>query len=127
MEFKLIVRKINGALSEKEKEIFDDWYCESEEHQIYFKRVQENYLKGQDIVDIQTGWETVSSKINPKIKANHHWKYAAAIAALLVLGSLLFIFNVTPESSVATTKQPVKINIPIPVGTDKAILTLQDG
>lgn len=126
MEFKLIVEKINGTLTEKEESIFNDWYAESEAHHNYFNQVQENYSKGLDMVDIQKGWEKVSSKIDPKRKTNGYWKYAAAVAALFVLGGLTFLFNEKDEE-LNTNNAPVVKTVPIQIGTDKATLTLEDG
>lgn len=126
MEFKLIVKKINNTLSEREKVIFNNWYYESEEHRTYFNQVQENHLKGLDVIDINKGWDKVSSKINSKSRSHGYWKYAAAIAALLVLGSLPFISKDKPKNSIVKSVPQVK-NDPIPIGTDKAILTLEDG
>lgn len=126
MEFKLILKKIDGTLNEEEKVMFDGWYYESEKHQTYFNRVQEHYLKGLDVVDIQKGWDTVSSKIGNKKKSPGYWKYAAAIAALLILGSIPFISEDTSRNPVVNIDQTVKSS-PIPIGTDKAILTLEDG
>ncbi|MEM9143212.1 MAG: FecR family protein [Bacteroidota bacterium] len=128
MEFKLIVKKLNNTLNAEEKTIFDAWYRQSEEHRIYFDRVRENYLKGHDVVDIQKGWATVSSKINaaPKRKTAGYWKYAAAIAVLFALGSSPFLFNDTPQATTLRIDRSIKAS-PIPIGTDKAVLTLEDG
>ncbi|GAA3579149.1 FecR family protein [Snuella lapsa] len=124
MEFKLILKKINKTLTEEETLIFDAWFSESETHREYFYKVQEHYLTAPDTVDIQKGWGEVSSKIAPKSNKAGYWKYAAAIAAVLLLG--IFVFVQKPEHPVEVTPEVVETNA-IEIGTDKATLTLEDG
>ena len=124
MEFKLILKKINKTLTEEETLIFDVWFSESETHREYFYKVQEHYLTAPDTVDIQKGWGEVSSKIAPKSNKAGYWKYAAAIAAVLLLG--IFVFVQKPEHPVEVTPEVVETNA-IEIGTDKATLTLEDG
>ncbi len=127
MEFKLIVKKINNTLTEKEKEIFDAWYNESPKHRDYFHQVEENYLKGHGGIAVQKGWRQVSYKIDKKKKRQAGFKYAAAIAILLAIGSLWF-FN-TEDGKVQVMEQPSEVSVKddIEIGTDKATLTLEDG
>ena len=125
MEFKLIIKKIKGTLTEKEEEVFDLWYAESEAHRIYFQQVQKKYFNGLNLVDVQRGWKNVSKKTENKKNLNRAWKYAAAVAALLILGGLAF-FNENNVNPVTTYPPTVKSHT-IQVGTDKATLTLKDG
>ncbi len=126
MEFKLILKKINEELNEEEKAIFNKWYNESEEHRLFFKRVQENRLKGKSIIDIKSGWDAISTKINPKRKSKGNFKIAAAIAAILVVGSILFVLDNRPNNPKVNITPMLDQNS-ILAGTDRAILTLEDG
>ena len=126
MEFKLILKKIYNTLTAEERQIFDAWYNESNEHRIYFHRVKKNYLNGLKEVDLNKGWRGVTLKIGTRKKRQTFFKYAAAIAMLFATG-LLWLYNSKetlipgPEQSVVTTKNTIE------VGTDKATLTLDDG
>lgn len=126
MDFRLIIKKINNTLTEEEGRIFDSWYKESKDHRSYFHRVENNYQKGIDLVDIKKGWSGVSSKINKKEKRYSIYKYAAAIVLLITAGTLWFgnkenIQVDPPMDAVVIQKDSIKI------GTDKATLTLDDG
>jgi ferric-dicitrate binding protein FerR (iron transport regulator) len=125
MEFKLIIKKINGTLTKNEEAIFKDWYTESETHRAYFRQVQKQYSEGSDMVDVQKGWKTVSSKIEQKKNPNTFWKYAAAVAAFVLLGGLAY-FN-KKEAEPDLISAPVVKSSSIQIGTDKATLTLEDG
>ncbi|MEO1011618.1 MAG: FecR domain-containing protein [Bacteroidota bacterium] len=126
MEFKLIFKKINNTLNAEEKAIFDAWYTESPEHRAYFERVLKNHDKDLDLVDIQKGWDQVSSKIDTGRKKANYWRYAAAIAALFVLGTLALVLSPDSQSPVVDNEVPVKKDS-IQPGMDKAVLTLEDG
>lgn len=126
MEFKLIIKKLDGTLTEKEQAIFEQWYAESEVHRTYFARVKKNYDEGPDLnrVDVKKGWGAISSKIRKK-RSGNLWRYAAAIAALISLGGLAFLYqkDKTPDEKGV----PVERATSIQIGTDKATLTLEDG
>ena len=126
MDFRLIIKKINNTLTEEEGQIFDSWYKESKDHRSYFRKVKNNYLKGIDVVDIEKGWDGVSSKIKKKKKRYSVYKYAAAAVILITAGTIWF-----------GNKENIQVNPPmdavviqmdsIQIGTDKATLTLDDG
>ncbi|MBJ6367797.1 FecR family protein [Snuella sedimenti] len=124
MEFKLILKKINNTLTKEEETVFNAWFSEDETHRAYFYKVQEYYLKSPDEVDVQKGWSEVSTKINPKAKAKGDWKYAVAVAAVLLLG--IFVFVEKKEEPTVVIPKVVETNS-IEIGTDKATLTLEDG
>ncbi|SIQ35997.1 FecR family protein [Maribacter ulvicola] len=131
MEFKLILKKLNNTLTKEEELIFDEWFLESDSHRAYFAQVEKNILKSPDAIDPQKGWEKISSKTNLKpqfVKKDrygfNYWKYAAAIAAIFILGALPFLMKEKHE--VQNTPIIVAEDI-INIGTDKATLTLEDG
>ncbi|WP_420400860.1 FecR family protein [Flagellimonas sp.] len=123
MEFKLILKKLNNTLNQEEEQVFNDWISESNTHRSYFEKVRESYSKSPNIVDIQKGWEQISSKIRPRKGLSIVWKYTAA-AVLLALLSLPFLL--TNQDPIAEPTTNI-VNEMIEIGTDKATLTLEDG
>lgn len=126
MHFELLTKKINNTLTKNEEEIFDAWYNESHKHRAFFNRVKDHQKKGLDISDIKLGWTQVMFKINKKRKRNSLYKYAASIAILITTGSLWF-FGTTKQEPQRQIDTNVALESPIKIGTDKAILTLEDG
>lgn len=126
MEFKLIIKKLTDSLTEEEEIIIKAWMAESNTHKAYFEKVRKNYLEGSDVVDIQKGWANVSSKSIPRKREGNYWKYAAAVAAIIVLGTILFVFE-EKNRELETTPLPIVKSDPIHIGADKATLTLEDG
>ncbi|WP_103070200.1 FecR family protein [Aquimarina sediminis] len=127
MEFRLIIKKLNNSLTNEERILFDKWYNESIEHSNYFNKVQKSYSKAIDFVDIEKGWIDLNSKLQDRdqvrIKKFAYWKYAAA-AAIIVLISLPFVFKDTLSNFQNT---PEVVQETIVSGSDKAILTLENG
>mgnify|MGYP000282611548 CR=1 FL=1 len=126
MEFRLILKKIDNSLNAEERKTFDAWYSESEAHRIYFNRVQENYTKGLDVFDIEQGWDKVSSKTRNRRKKFFHLKSAAAITILVTTGFIWFTSTETTEKQILEDT-PVVEQSAIEIGSDKAVLTLEDG
>ncbi|AUP79109.1 FecR family protein [Flavivirga eckloniae] len=128
MEFKLIIKKLNKTLTSEEVIVFNKWYDESSLHRDYFNSVKKNFIDGNDIdnIDVEKGWLAIQKNIKtPKTKTNTYWKYTAAAIFIGILASSYFfrdsLFNTTIEET------PITINNNIEIGTDKAILTLEDG
>ena len=126
MDFSLIIKKINNTLTEEEGRIFDSWYKESKDHRSYFHKVENNYQKGIDLLDIKKGWAGVSSKINKKTNRYFFYKYAAAIVILIAASAIWFWKNQNihlnpPINAIVVQKDSIQI------GSDKATLTLDDG
>tara|TARA_R110001606_G_scaffold399277_1_gene583346 strand:+ start:1051 stop:2175 length:1125 start_codon:yes stop_codon:yes gene_type:complete len=122
MEFKLIIKKINNTLSKSELEIFNTWFNEKTEHQKYFKNVNENYAYNITHIDVEKGWQKISARIEPPKQRKLYWKY---VAAVLVLISTSYFFVIKNTSDTIKTAIVVKNNID--VGTNKALLTLENG
>lgn len=127
MEFILIIKKLNNSLSEKEQKLFQEWYNESAEHRKYFSRVQNNYNKELDCIDLEKAWEELLQKIesNKKHSRKFPWQYVAAVAAAIIalLTIPLLLHNNIVQQQPTITKNTVEI---LP-GTDKAVLTLENG
>lgn len=122
MEFKLIVKKINNTLSQSELDVFNTWYNEKVEHQNYFENVKENYANDITHIDVEKGWEQISKKLSISKQRRINWRYAAAIT-IFISSSYFFLI----KSNFFESKTPVIVNNNIEAGTDKAILTLEDG
>lgn len=125
MEFKLIIKKINDALTKEEAQVFNKWYGESQLHRSYFNSVKNNYNGELDYVDVEKGWNEIQKKLKSKNSKSNFWKYGVA-ASVVVLIALSFVFN---KKEVVTPVNPeiVEEHSPISIGTHKATLTLGDG
>ncbi|MCF8273083.1 MAG: FecR family protein [Flavobacteriaceae bacterium] len=128
MEFKLIIKNLNKTLTPDEEIIFIKWYNESEKHKTYFENVKGNYRNGLSQIDIKKEWLALENKIIIPSRKTNLWKYIAAASVVLLISiSFVFNFNKTPIiKSIAVDNNDI-IENPIITGTDKAILTLEDG
>jgi len=126
MEFRLILKKIDNTLNKEERKTFDAWYNESEEHRVYFEKVNQKYIKGLDVVDIENGWEAVSFRISKKGKRSTYFKYVAAAAIISTTAAFWFNSIETIEKKVLEHSVVVEQN-QVEIGSAKAILTLEDG
>lgn len=128
MEFEILIKKINHTLSEKEAKIFDSWYNDSAVHRAYFNRLKNNYSKELDPIDVEKAWIKLSNKlpdkdIENKNKKNFYWKYAV-VAAIVLFIAVPFAINQLTDSNRPDHKTSASNIQP---GSDKAILTLEDG
>jgi ferric-dicitrate binding protein FerR (iron transport regulator) len=122
MEFKLIVKKINNTLSQSELDVFNTWYNEKVEHQNYFENVKENYANDISHIDIEKGWQQISTKLNVPKQRKINWRHAAAI--IIFLSSSYFYLT---KSGFLESETTIIVNNNVEAGTDKATLTLEDG
>lgn len=124
MDFTLLIKKLKGqALSPEEETAFEKWYAKSEKHRVYFKNMKENYGKEVRKIDLEKSWDKIASKTYRKT----YYRYAVVAVAVVLVG-IAFLINhknsppeISTETSIAKTKDSIK------TGTDKAILTLEDG
>lgn len=125
MEFKLIIKKINGALTSEEERVFKKWYDASQLHRDYFKSVKNNHNNELDFVDVEKGWLEIQAKLKLNKSRKHYWKYgvAASVAILVAFG----LFFQKDKYFPSNQPQVVIENTPISIGSDKATLTLGDG
>ena len=123
MDFKLIIKEINGNLSKEEKIEFDEWINSSSEHQEYYNKVVANFHSELTDIDIDNAWASIEQKINGSKKRPRKWSYAVAATIALFITSTYFLL--VRET---TDQLPdLIVNTEIKAGTDKAILTLDDG
>jgi len=126
MEFKLIIKKLNNTLTEEEETLFNSWYNESPFHKDYFFKVRENNQINPEDLDVQKGWLELEKKIARKAKRRTYWKYAMAASIALLVSATLF-FKEDGQQAVAPIENTTIVDRSIQIGTDKAILTLEDG
>ena len=125
MEFKLIIKKLNNTLTSQEEIIFSKWYNESDLHKDYFYSVKNNYKVGLNDIDIKKAWLELQSNLKVQKERNNYWKYGIAVSVLLLI-SIGFIFNSKDTTKIENSVIADVDNV-IQIGTDKAILTLEDG
>lgn len=122
MDFKILIKKLNDKLSEKEANIFNHWYSESAAHRSYFNRLEENYSRDLDDINVEKAWQDLSRRLSERKKKNSYLKYAMAASVALLISITFVVFNYNYQVS-----EPIIVNNDISVGTDKATLTLEDG
>ncbi|CDF78634.1 anti-sigma factor [Formosa agariphila KMM 3901] len=123
MTFKLIIKKIKKTLNQQESEIFDAWFNESPEHRAYFNKVKVNFNSEIDNFNMNEAWSKIqNSTQEPRFKVN--WKYMVAAILIGILVTANFI--VKQNDSENFIQESSKIS-EISIGSNKAILTLNDG
>lgn len=129
MEFKIIVKKLNGTLSDRELEEFNEWYDSSPLHRAYFKKVQSSYSNKQEtvVIDLREAWQKIDKKTKRHKKIRPIWNYVAGVAVVLfLLGTTMFFMLDKQQVWNKVHKQQLTEAIALP-GTDKAILTIESG
>ncbi|MFI1772399.1 FecR family protein [Thalassobellus citreus] len=126
MEFKLIIKKLNKTISPNEELVFKAWYEEKKEHKQFFDKVKANYNKDTLSIDIEKAWNKIANRIDNSKPRKIYWKVgvASVITVSLTLG--YFFKNTISTNTTDNSPTIVKENIILP-GTDKAVLTLDDG
>lgn len=122
MEFKILIKKLNNSLSEKEAIIFNRWYNESASHRSYFNSINSNYSTGLDDIDVEKAWHDLSLKLSERKKKYSYMKYAVAASIVVLISLSTVIYKNSYQSS-----EQIIVSSGISVGTDKATLTLEDG
>lgn len=130
MEFKLIIKKINNTLTKEEEIIFNNWYNEAQSHRDFFTKVEGCDTNATEFIDVEKAWEQLTQKLDSRAttrKRRRLWRYgaAAAVAALLLASPFLFNGGKLSTDTIALTNK--KIAEQVKPGTDKAVLTLEDG
>lgn len=131
MEFRLIIKKLNGTLSKEELHEFNEWYESSLHHKEYFTKVQLNYNKEEvDIINLEKAWQKINDKtgyIEKRKKIIPIWRYTAGVAVILLfLGITLFFIIERQTEWTEPHRQKAAEAIALP-GRDKAILTIESG
>lgn len=124
MEFKLIIKKIQDNLSDKEEKVFVKWYNERKEHQTYFDRVSKNYNTTLTDIDVEKAWIALNARLRSKKQQKIGWKYAVAIVIAMGI-SIPFIYKIS--NNIVYKEKQKNILQKVKSGSGKAVLTLEDG
>ncbi|WP_303315330.1 FecR domain-containing protein [Flavivirga abyssicola] len=125
MEFKFILKKLENSLTEEENKSFTLWYNASPEHKKYFDNVKKNYRSDRLDLDLEKAWKELFAKLDKKSRKPSFtfYKYAAAVAVILISSGVFYLVNTRElDTKIITT-----IESPILPGTERAILTLENG
>ena len=92
----ILFRKMKGLpLSDEENQAFEEWYAESEEHRLYWKRFRQQQEKIEErrlsVVDVQTGWARLE-RGRRKSARRIVWLSVAASVVVLLGFALAFSF-----------------------------------
>lgn len=124
---RLILKLINNSISERESENLANWLEKADNLKYFNEFIELNHLINSKRKFDHRYFlaEFIEKQIKPasnKTK-NNYWKYAVVAASIVLLISIPFIFNKKNGQVV----EPAIVNNNIKIGTDKAILTLEDG
>jgi len=125
---KLCIKSITGDISDKEKNILDEWLKHSENNNefLYIENIwhKSRFVGQHDVIDLEADWQNIKSNIQEveqkktiqKDTMNHlkisllKWKYAYVVAIVLVLIASIFISIYTTESDkIITTLQNKRV------------------
>ncbi|MEI7829591.1 MAG: FecR domain-containing protein [Prolixibacteraceae bacterium] len=131
IDFKLIWGKINHTLSAKEDIFLSKWLDESNLHQQYFDRAKRFYNQGSSFIDTKAeterAWREMQGKLNQGNQYRNRWILPLTVGIVAIfLIVILTIKDKKIEPSIVATTQNETVQS-IPAGTNKAILTLNDG
>ncbi|MCK0132141.1 FecR family protein [Flavobacteriaceae bacterium F08102] len=127
----LIIKFLNKSASVSELDLLEK-LLEDKNNQVVFKElVRVNHLLNRTVFDIQSEdlLQVLLEKLRNekkqslRVKRNKRITYVAAAVLIMSLGIGLFMRKYTTSDSL----KPVIINSNINVGTNKAVLTLEDG
>ncbi|MGS2741849.1 FecR family protein [Sinomicrobium sp. M5D2P17] len=120
IEFNLIIKKLEGVLTEKEKEEFDRWYAAASPEDLErFRDIEDFHLRNNRMPFAGKAVPQKDQSKSPEGKQKPYWwlGVAASVALLVSLG-IYFYDHLIPGSMPEAT---------IEVGSSKAVLTLEDG
>ncbi|WP_394972833.1 FecR family protein [uncultured Croceitalea sp.] len=121
----IIIKHFSKSATISELEELTKW-LDKEKNKLYFKEyVKLNYYIDYNLLDFELSQEREKILKRTKLKRvrllNNFYKYAAAIVVLISLG----YFILTPDELI--NEVPIIVNNDIKIGTDKAILTTENG
>ncbi len=128
IDFEIIWKKINKAISEEEELYLNKWLSESPKHQRFFKSAEQYYEKGSQFenipVELKKSWKIVSKHSENRRAGISRFVtvVSTAAASVIIIFSLFYFTNKEFfNQSIVQNKQVIK------PGTDKAVLILDDG
>jgi ferric-dicitrate binding protein FerR (iron transport regulator) len=133
----LILKYLNGELTDAEKAQLDDWMQASPHNRETFKRLTDKTWVAGEIeslyaYDEQQGWNKLQMKMTQapvvSITGRRAWlKWSAAAAIILILGASSYFIWFTKNEKPGIASKQVSVQNDVAPGRDGAILTLADG
>ncbi|MDO5980827.1 FecR family protein [Flavivirga spongiicola] len=124
--YKIIVKYLDNNTSKAEEELLTKWIENPENKNELEAFISMDYIVNKEFKKYSnkiTSKEFLNNIGAKKVKKLRFIKYGAIAASIALLVSLTLFFNGDNSKGV----DPVIVNNDIPTGTDKAILTLEDG
>lgn len=130
----LIYKSITGIITDDEKELLDNWLAAKNNRAFYKKIISKKSIDSKLSIYQQTSAQKIYDRLEKKILIDEKkavvplykkpwFKYALAASVLLLFTLTIVVNNDNP----AVVIQPTIVNNDIKIGTDKAVLTLDDG
>ena len=121
----LIVKYCNNQINVNEIKTLNKWVKKGNNKIVFQQYIALNYnieqVKELNSLNKEQAWDFIETQITPR-KKTLYWKYAIAASIALFISVSFFLSNKTNQSIIT----PIIINN-VETGTDKAILTLEDG
>jgi len=128
----LVLKYLTNNINASELEILRKWLKKSNNKVVFEKYIRDAYLinSAYESIEVDAAYKKVYQKIKQQEKPvssllSKYTKYAAAASVALLVSFTAFLYyrTVTPT----TTSHDSIVNNAINIGTDKAVLTLEDG
>ncbi|ALJ06492.1 hypothetical protein APS56_15715 [Pseudalgibacter alginicilyticus] len=133
----ILLKKIESNLSGEEELKFQKWLEKSEKNKELYNlllllKAEKKHIKIISDLDVNVAWKSIQEKSYPTKQTSVNYlnkrvlKFAVAASVLLLI-TATFIYKITSKGGSAIQNTPIIVNNTIKKGTDKAILTLEDG
>jgi transmembrane sensor len=134
-----IYKYLKNELNEEERHELEVWIAANEDNRRLFEqlineRELQEELKFFESIELQNAWQKITAQTEGegKVVALHakkrRWRYAAAAAVILLIGSVVvYQLSVSKPSSTDIAKKEAKYKDDVLPGGNKAVLTLADG
>lgn len=135
----IVLKKVKFGLTHDEEILFHEWLQKSEENRLLYKKLlllekEKKHINKFSELDVNEAWIMVQEKSNSKLPIrsrrvfNRKWMHYAVAASVALLISVTILYkNTTVFNSTSSTLSPTIVNNNIEIGTNKAVLTLDDG
>ncbi|MDO5980350.1 FecR family protein [Flavivirga spongiicola] len=126
MQEREIIKYLTEKSSKSEQKKMEDWITASQENAKIFNEQKALYVAATfdntvQEIDIEEGYIKFTKAIKPKPK---YYKYAVAASIILMVGLTIFLNR---DEDTSQFQDSIIVNNQIQTGTDKAILTLENG
>lgn len=133
----ILFRKLRKTLTKEEDFFFQEWLKESKKNSAFYKQLLQLKSEGEGarkitFLDVDKAWKEVQRKAEKHKKVKtipiyHTGWFKLTVAAASIALLISFGYNFINNNTTDVTQPPIIIENNIVAGTDKAILTLEDG